>query len=126
MECRTSPTPGIWVHWSGAYGPLMQGLLLRPRWQGREGMSRYCPEQQACLHPIHRLECLLVSYGCSEIVTLHHTETQVSTTVYMYVDKHIAQAVVAYDDISPHACRSLYSMVTGQKSCQICSTATTT
>ena len=33
--------PIIWVHWSGAYGPLLQGLLhqcgdtTHPRWQGR-------------------------------------------------------------------------------------------
>ena len=27
MECRTNLTPGIWVHWSLVYGPLLQGLL---------------------------------------------------------------------------------------------------
>ena len=29
MECRASPTFGIWVNWSGACGPLVQGLLHR-------------------------------------------------------------------------------------------------
>ena len=56
MECRTIPALGIWVHWSGAYGPLLQGLMhqpvyymTHPRWQGRQAMSQRCPEQQACL-----------------------------------------------------------------------------
>ena len=29
MECRINLTPGIWVHWSVAYGPLLQGLPLQ-------------------------------------------------------------------------------------------------
>ena len=29
MKCRTDPTPGIWVHLSGACGSQLQGLLHR-------------------------------------------------------------------------------------------------
>ena len=30
MECRTNPTPGIWVHLSGACRPQLHGLLHQP------------------------------------------------------------------------------------------------
>ncbi|KAL5496826.1 hypothetical protein EMCRGX_G013189 [Ephydatia muelleri] len=38
MACRTNPTPGIWVHWSGACGPHLHRLpypvhTTHPRWQ---------------------------------------------------------------------------------------------
>ncbi|KAL5503359.1 hypothetical protein EMCRGX_G010291 [Ephydatia muelleri] len=41
MGCRTSPTLGIWVHWSVACTPLLQGLphqpgdMIHSRWQSR-------------------------------------------------------------------------------------------
>ncbi|KAL5496804.1 hypothetical protein EMCRGX_G013164 [Ephydatia muelleri] len=38
VACRTNPTPGIWLHWSGACGPYLHRLpypvdTTHPRWQ---------------------------------------------------------------------------------------------
>ena len=112
IECRTNLTPGIWVHWSVAYGPLLQGLppqlgdMTHLRWLGRgwcDGdvqCSRFASvpsgNKNVCWSGVIKVS--------SEAMASLYTNVQVGTTTE--VDDLIPQAIVAYDNISPHACRS--------------------
>ena len=87
MECKTSPTLGIWVPCSGACRSLLQGLLHQPKdtthsmWQSRVVSDGQIKRRRFAYVPASNKDVSRSGVGkvSGETMTSLHTHTQVGT-----------------------------------------------